>query len=60
MLRACAEAFPNNRLLSLAEVRSRLNQGKRLEAVELAARISPDPSSKVFDLAENAISMLLT
>jgi hypothetical protein len=37
-----------------------LNQGKRLEAVELAARISPDPSSKVFDLAENAISMLLT
>lgn len=59
MLRAHAEAFPDNYLLNLAEVRSRLNQGKHLEARELAARISAEPTAKVFDLAESAISMLL-
>jgi glycosyltransferase involved in cell wall biosynthesis len=59
LLKVYAEAFPHNYLLGLAEVRSRLNQGKRSEATELAARISSDPSSKIFALAESAISMLL-
>lgn len=60
LLRVYAETFPGNYLLNLAEVRSRLNQGKRTEATELAMRISSDPSSKIFDLAESAISMLLS
>jgi hypothetical protein len=60
LLRVYAEAFPENYLLNLAEVRSRLNQGKRTEASELAARISSDPSSTIFALAENTISMLLS
>jgi hypothetical protein len=59
VLRSYAEALPNNYLLNLAEVRSRLNQGKLMEARELAARISSEPSAKVFDLAESAVSMLL-
>jgi hypothetical protein len=54
-----AEAFPSNFLLGLAEVRSRLNQGRQLEARELAARISSASSTEVFNLAENTISMLL-
>lgn len=60
LLRTYAEAFPTNYLLGLAEVRSRLNQGKRVEATELAARISSDPTSKIFALAENTISMILS
>jgi len=59
LLRIYAEAFPSNLLLGLAEVRSRLNQGRRLEAKELAARLSTAPSTEVFTLAENTISMLL-
>ncbi len=60
MLRAYSETFPANYLLNLAEVRSRLNQGKRVEATELAERLSPGSTSQVFELAENAISMLLS
>jgi hypothetical protein len=59
LLRMYAEAFPSNFLLGLAEVRSRLNQGRQLEARELAARISSASSTEVFNLAENTISMLL-
>ncbi len=54
-----AEAIPSNYLLALAQIRSLLNRGLRVEAEKIASSISPDPSSQVFNTAEEAVSLLL-
>ena len=54
-----AEAIPSNNLLALARIRSLLNRGLRVEAETIAASISPDPCSRVFNAAEEAVGLLL-
>jgi len=54
-----AAALPENYLLALARIRALLNQGRQLEAERLASAISSDTSPRVFELAEQAVSLLL-
>ncbi len=59
LLLAHAESLPSQYILALARVRSLLNQGKRLEAEVVASRISQEPASSVFNIAEQAMTLIL-
>jgi hypothetical protein len=59
LLREFSAAHPHHPLLTVAQLRSSLNRGDLGEAHRLAACISPQPAQRVFELAEELITVML-
>lgn len=59
LLREFAAAYPDKHLLTLADLRQRLNRGDLSEARRLAAQLSPQPADLVFNAAEQIVSRVL-
>jgi hypothetical protein len=59
LLREFAAAYPEKHLLTLADLRQRLNRGELPEARRLAAQISSQPADLVFHAAEQIVSSVL-